>query len=158
MPVPELPLHGGCRCGATRFEITLAPIMTAACHCRGCQRMSASAYSLTLMIPTGGFAVTHGETVRGGIRGPQLDHRFCPECLTWMFTRIEGVDAFLNVRPTMLDDPAWFRPFIETMTAEKLPWAEVPTPHSYAAFPGEQDYPALMQEFAGWIQAEDSGS
>lgn len=122
--------------------------MTAACHCRGCQKMSSGAFSLTAMIPAGAFRVVGGEPVRGGIRGPQLDHRFCPDCMTWMFTRIAGMDHLVNVRPTMFDIAEWTVPFVETMTAEKLPWATTPARRSYKAFPPEEDFPALLSEFA----------
>jgi hypothetical protein len=148
MATPNLPLAGTCRCGRVEIEVTAPPIMTSACHCRGCQRMSASAWSLTAMFPTAAFRVSKGSVVRGGVRGPQLEHMFCPDCMTWMFTRIIGVDDFVNVRPTMFDDPEWTRPFIETMTAEKLPWADTPAKHSYAGFPPPEDYGRLMTEFA----------
>ena len=151
LPSPDSPLAGRCRCGRTGIAITAAPIMTAACHCRGCQRMSASAFSLTAMVPPSAFHVTAGETVRGGAKTPQLDHRFCPECMSWMFTRIEGVDAFLNVRATMLDDPRWSTPFIETVTSEKLPWAQTPARHSYASYPPPEDFGMLLAGFAATL-------
>lgn len=148
MKPTKLPLHGSCRCGEVAFEITAPPLMTAACHCTGCQRMSSSAFSLTAMVPTEAFAVVQGKTAVGGLRGPQLRHHFCPSCMSWMFTRIAGLDAFLNVRPTLLDDPSWFSPFIETMTREKLAWAETPARHRFEGFPAMEDFPRLMAEFA----------
>lgn len=148
MERPDYPLAGTCRCGAVAIEISADPIMTAACHCRGCQQMAASAFSLTAMVPSPAFRVTKGEPVKGGIKGPELDHYCCPDCHSWMFTRIKGMDAFVNVRPTMFDSPVWSRPFIETMTAEKLDWATTPARHSYAGFPPVEDYPKLMAEFA----------
>jgi hypothetical protein len=96
------------------MRVSAPPIMTAACHCRGCKKMASSAYSLTVMVPADGFAVTQGETVVGGMHGEQLEHNFCPWCMSWMFTRITGMD-FVNVRPTLLDDASWFRPYIETV-------------------------------------------
>jgi len=68
--------------------------------------------------------------------------------MSWMFTRIAGLDAFLNVRPSLLDDPRWFSPFIEAMTREKLPWAETPARHRFEGFPAMEDLPRLMAEFA----------
>ena len=50
----------------------------------------------------------------------------------------------------MLDDPAWFVPFIETWTREKLPWATTPAVHSYAGLPPEGDFPGLIAAFAAW--------
>jgi len=142
------PLVGACRCGQTRFATDAPPLLTAACHCRGCQRMSASAFSLTAIVPAQAFRVVAGEPVRGGIKGPQLEHFHCPDCKTWMFTRIAGITDFVNVRPTMFDDPRWCRPFIETMTADKLPWVQIPARYSYEQFPSFEDLHRLMAEFA----------
>ncbi|WP_339738831.1 GFA family protein [uncultured Maricaulis sp.] len=148
MSLPVLPLKGTCRCGDVGVELTAPPLMTAACHCTGCQKMSASAFSITAMVPPDGFAVTRGQTERGGLGEGPIDHRCCPRCLTWMFTRIEGVDGFINIRPTMFDDTSWFTPFIETMTQEKLAWATTPARHSFAGFPPMDALPALIAEFA----------
>ncbi|MBX8782930.1 GFA family protein [Ochrobactrum sp. GRS2] len=148
MKTPQLPFSGQCRCGKVRIEVSAAPIMTAACHCTGCQTMSSSAFSLTAMIPSSGFKVTEGKPVIGGLHGPQQHHYFCAHCMTWMFTRIEGVDAFVNVRPSLFDDHSWFVPFVETMTKEKLSWAQTPALYHYEAFPPLEDYEKLMGEFA----------
>src|SRR5215472_3698892 len=107
----ELPALGHCRCGEVQIRISAPPILTMACHCRGCQRMSASAFSLSAAIPTPGFEVVRGEPVIGGMRDPQLQHFFCPKCMSWMFTRF--VPEFVNVRATMLEDASWFVPFVE---------------------------------------------
>lgn len=152
MKTPQLPFSGQCRCGKVRIEVSAAPIMTAACHCTGCQTMSSSAFSLTAMIPSSGFKVTEGKPVIGGLHGPQQHHYFCAYCMTWMFTRIEGVDAFVNVRPSLFDDHSWFVPFVETMTKEKLSWAQTPALYHYEAFPPLEDYEKLMGEFAQQIE------
>src|SRR5215213_574415 len=82
----KLPWEGGCRCGAVRIRVTKPPLLTGACHCTGCQKMTASAYSLTLTLPADGFEVTKGEPVLGGLRGPVSHHHHCPDCLSWIFT------------------------------------------------------------------------
>lgn len=143
----NLPWEGGCRCGQVRFRISAPPIVTAACHCTGCQRMTGSAYSLSAAIPSEGFEVTQGEPVIGGLHGPTR-HFFCPHCMSWMFTRPDGMDWFVNVRATMLDDPGWFSPYIETFTREKLPWAVTPARHSYERFPEMHEYEGLIRGFA----------
>jgi hypothetical protein len=141
-----LPILGHCRCGEVQLRISAPPILTMACHCTGCQRMSASAFSLSAAIPTGGFEVTRGEPVLGGLRNPELRHFFCPSCMSWMFTRF--LPEFVNVRATMLDDVSWFSPFIETWARTKLPWVTTPAVHSYAEFPPVDDYGMLTAEFA----------
>ncbi len=147
MPDWNLPWTGGCRCGDVRFEVTAPPLLTMACHCTGCQRMTGSAFSLSVAIPSEGFAVTSGTTVLGGLHGDQ-HHHFCPNCLSWLFTRTEGMEWFVNLRPTMLDDPSWFSPYVETWTSEKLPWATTPAVHSFEALPAMDAYPGLIEGYA----------
>ena len=146
MSQPTLPWTGGCRCGQVRLKVSAPPLLTMACHCTRCQKMSASAYSLSAAIPSEGFEVTQGEPVIGGLHGASR-HYFCPHCMSWMFTRPEGFDFFVNLRPTMLDDTSWFTPFIETFTSEKLPWAATGARHSYQAFPPYEAFDGLIQEY-----------
>ena len=147
MSPPNLPWLGGCRCGQTRICVSAPPLLASACHCTGCQRMTASAFSLTLTIPAEGFEVTAGSPVIGGLHGPTR-HYFCPRCMSWMFTRPEGMDAFVNLRPSMLDEHGWFAPFIEVWTREKLPWATTAAVRSYPTEPEFSEYAALIAEYA----------
>lgn len=142
----KLPWEGGCRCGRTRLRVTAPPLLAAACHCTGCQRMSASAFSLTLGVPSQGFEVTQGEPVVGGLHGP-VQHMFCPDCMSWMFTRPPGEAPFVNVRPSMLDDHGWFVPYVEMWTSEKLPWASTPAKLSFEKQPAIEEFAGLMAAF-----------
>lgn len=139
--------NGGCRCAQVRFSISAPPLLTMACHCTGCQKMTASAFSLSAAIPADGFSITRGEPVIGGLHGATR-HFFCPHCMSWMFTRPEGFDSFVNVRATLLDDPRGFVPFVETMTSEKLPWATTAAVHSFPKFPSPDEYPRLAEAYA----------
>ncbi len=150
MDLPKLPLDGGCRCGQVRFRVSAIPIMTMACHCTGCQRMSSSAYSLSTAIPREGFDVLEGAPVIGGLHGASR-HHFCPHCMSWMFTEPEGLDFMVNVRPTMLDDNRWFAPYVETYTSEMLPWAATSAVRSYEKFPPREDYDGLIRDFAAQL-------
>lgn len=143
-----IPQEGGCRCGQVRLKISAQPFLTMACHCTDCQKMSSSAFSLSAAIPAEGFEIIAGEPVIGGLHGGTR-HYFCRHCMTWMFTRPEGMDWFVNLRSTMLDDTSGIAPFIETFTSEKLPWAATSAVHSYAEFPPMEAFEGLMQEFAG---------
>jgi len=142
-------LEGGCRCDGVRLQITGLPLLTMACHCTGCQRMTASAYSLSAAIPSEAFEIIEGDTVIGGLHG-STRHYFCDFCKSWLFTRAEGMDWFVNLRATMLDDPSWFVPFVETMTSEKLPWATTPAVHSFEGFPSLDHYADLARDYVAW--------
>jgi hypothetical protein len=137
---------GQCRCGRVCFEVSSGPLITMACHCTGCQRMTASAFSLSALYSVDSFKVTSGTPVVGGLHGPTR-HYFCEYCMSWLFTRPEGLDEFVNVRSSLMEDARSFVPFIETYTSEKLPWAVTPAVHCFAQFPPPQDFPALLAEF-----------
>ncbi|MEX6506619.1 GFA family protein [Jiella sp. M17.18] len=140
--------EGGCRCGRLRFRTAGKPIVTLACHCKGCQRMTGSAFSLSALYPAASFEVTEGEPVIGGLHGANR-HFFCGWCMSWIFSRPDGMDDLVTIRATMFDDASWFVPFAETYTSEKLPWATTPARHSFEWFPPREDLPALAAEFGG---------
>ena len=144
----DLPWEGRCRCDAVRIRVTKPPLLAGACHCSGCQKMSASAYSLTLSLPADGFEVVAGEPVEGGLGGPVSHHFHCPACKTWLFTRAEGFDWFVNLRPSALDEHGWFEPFVELWTREKLPWAQTGAPHGYETTPEMAEFEGLMKAYA----------
>lgn len=139
--------HGSCRCGQVTLKVKGRPLMTMACHCKGCQRMTASAFSLSALFPQDCVEISGPEPVIGGMHG-ELRHYFCPHCLSWIFTRAEMFGPLVSVRATMLDSTANLPPFIETCVLEKLAWASVPARHSYEKFPAMEDFPKLLGEFA----------
>ncbi|WP_242116013.1 GFA family protein [Sphingomonas lacusdianchii] len=145
---PALPIEGGCRCGQVRFRIDAQPMMTMACHRRGCQQMSGSAFSLNVAVPSTTLTITQGDTVIGGLRGEQIRHHHCGDCKSWLFTRIEPDPGFANVRVGALDDPAPFASFIETWTDEALAWATTPARHRYPQSPPPEAFGPLLAEFA----------
>ena len=143
----KFPIEGACRCGRVCMRITAPPLITMACHCKGCQRMSASAYSLSVAVPSEGFALTQGEAVIGGLHGP-LKHYFCAFCMSWMFTRPPGLDWFVNVRAPLFDEAERFAPYIETCVKERLSWARTPAVRSFDSFPPLEDFPKLIADYA----------
>ena len=72
---PDVPVEGACICGECRVRVSIAPIITMACHCTGCQKLSASAFSLTAMVPVDGFEVIAGRTQIGALHGDNSDQR-----------------------------------------------------------------------------------
>jgi hypothetical protein len=142
----KLPWNAGCRCDRVRLQITEPPLLAMACHCRGCQRMTASAFSLSLAVPASGFAILLGEPVIGGLHGASR-HYHCPHCKSWLFTKPEGLDDMVNVRATMLDDASWFVPFAETCTSEGLPWAKTGAIHSFPGIPPNEVFGPMIGEY-----------
>ena len=155
MPL-SLPQTGTCRCGRTQIRITAPPLLTMACHCTGCQRMTSAPYSLTAAIPIPAFSVVSGTPVLGGTKKPDgAQHYFCPDCMSWMYTQPKGA-PFVCARPTMFDDAgSWCIPFIETWTSEKIPWAQTPAERSFEGFPPGDEYQGLFAAYAAKMAAEE---
>lgn len=147
MTTNELITRGSCRCGQVQLTVQGNPLVTMACHCTGCQKMTASAFSLSALYPQEAFSVSGLEPVIGGMHGESM-HFCCPHCLSWMFTRADAMGPFVNVRATMLDNAASYVPFIDTMAREKLPWVTTPAVHRFETFPEMEQFGALMAEFA----------
>ena len=138
--------EGGCRCGQVRFRLTGPELLTMACHCKGCQRMTGAPFTVSIAMPVDGFALTAGEPVIGGMHG-DIQHNHCPHCMSRVFTRMPGF-PMVNVRATMLDDLAGFTPYVQTCTDEMLPWAKVPAVESFPAFPANAHWPEMIAAYA----------
>jgi hypothetical protein len=110
--------------------------------------MTGSAFSLSLAIPTDGFTCSGIEPVIGGMHAPDQQHHFCPECMSWIFTKFPPEMGFVNMRATMLDQPAWFAPFVETMTSAKLDSVHLDVAESFPDFPAMEVYPRLVERYA----------
>ena len=143
-----LPVEGGCICGESRLRVSVPPIITMACHCKGCQKMSASAFSLTAMVPAQGFEVVEGKPQVGALHG-ESGYYFCPKCLNWLYTTPAG-NPFVNIRPSLFEIPLWSTPFIETFVSEKLPWATTGARYGFRKYPASHDYGKLVEEYAEW--------
>ena len=102
---------------------------------------------MSIAIPDEGFAVIAGEPVIGGLHAGTR-HYFCAWCMSWLFTRAEGMDDIVNLRPTMLDRHDWFVPFAEFWTSEKLAWVTTAAVHSFETAPPLEDIPALIEQYA----------
>lgn len=143
----RLPIEGSCRCGEVKLKIGAPPMITMACHCTGCQKMTSSAFSLSAAFPTEAVEVIAGEPVLGGMKR-EVRHFFCPSCMSWMFSRMDGLEWFTNVRSGVLLDPQRFAPFIEAWTDEQLPFAQTGAAKSYPQFPPMEEFEPLTKAFA----------
>lgn len=148
MNVSKFPLTGSCICGAVQVSVTALPLLTFACHCRDCQKLTASAFSLTAMIPRVNFAYTGALSV-GGLHSEERAHHFCASCQNFVFSEMKRAPERINLRTSILDEGASFPPFVELMTVDKLSWSSVPAVHSYEQGPTTLDeLQKLMDDYS----------
>lgn len=143
----NLPWSASCLCGAVKMAITSSPLLSLACHCKGCQKLTSSAYSMAFIVPESGFEVTEGEPVLGGLHGEHKQY-YCEYCKSWLFTLPAQMDTIVNVRSTILDDASWVVPFIDIETADKLPGVVTGAKMSFEGTPPMEEFTAIAAAYA----------
>ncbi|MDH4108642.1 MAG: GFA family protein [Gammaproteobacteria bacterium] len=125
----RLPLTGNCQCGSVRYEVSKAPIVTVACHCRDCQKLSASAFSITMVIPADAFRLLSGELAafeRPTDSGGTAVCYFCPTCSNRVYHVDPGRPAYFRLKPGGLDDTSQIMPEAHVWTSRAQPWFTFP--------------------------------
>lgn len=87
-------VHGGCHCGAIRYEADIDPARVLICHCTDCQRMSGSAFRVVAFTAENGFRVTQG-TVTTYVKttadsGRPREQGFCATCGSGLYACSPG--------------------------------------------------------------------
>ena len=124
--MPELPLTGGCNCGAVRFEITEPPVGAGYCHCTRCQRRTGTASSIQAWVTPGSVRIVSGEDVlRSWTPDDGFTKVFCSECGSSMWT--QGPDGTIRaVRFGVFDGDPGVRPGWRAFVAYAAPWEPIP--------------------------------
>ena len=138
---------GECRCGQVRFRVKGVADPHHGLSLHRLPTDDGERLFAERSVSEPNFEVVQGEPVIGGLHGATR-HFFCPHCMSWLFTRPEGLDGFVNVRTVMLEDPSRFPPYVEMYTGERLPWAETPAVHSFETDPSDERFMELVAEFA----------
>ena len=131
-------LAGGCQCGAVRYEIRGGPVSLYVCHCRECQKQSASAFGISVIVKRADFRLTRGEGkvwTRATDSGGTLTCAFCPACGSRVWHEGIGATDTISVKGGSLDDPPDLRSACHIWTTRKLPGVVIP--EGARQFPGE---------------------
>lgn len=122
-------IHGGCLCGAVRYESDAEPAMVAVCHCTTCQKNTGSAFSLNLGMPEKSVTIT-GDTLstyedRTGASGKPFLRSFCSRCGSPVSAHGAGSPGLIIIKAGTLDDPSWVEPNAHIWCAEKQSWVVI---------------------------------
>ncbi len=124
------PYGGGCQCGRIRYEIHGEPLAIYACHCRECQKQSASAFGLSMPVLRSALRLTGDEPARFERRaasGRVVAATFCPACGTRLFHEPSRNPEIVNIKPGTLDDTSWIMPVAHVWTSSKQLWVDIPS-------------------------------
>ena len=124
--MPELPLTGGCLCGAVRYEVTEPLVSASYCHCTRCQRRSGTAASAQGRVAPGALRVTQGaELVREFAPEDGWAKCFCGECGSALWSR-DPSSELMGIRLGAFDEDPGVRPQFRQFVAYAAAWEPIP--------------------------------
>ena len=106
----QMPITGGCACGAIRYEAAVEPVMMFNCHCRDCQHATGGACANAVIFPAEAFRFVSG-TPRyhdsEASSGSQHRRGYCTDCGSRLTggQNPEGDSGIVGVTAGSLDDP-----------------------------------------------------
>jgi hypothetical protein len=131
-------LTGRCQCGGVRYEHAAEPIAVYICHCRECQKQSASAFGISVQMPKEGLRLLQGKPkywTRDTDSGRKLRCAFCADCGSRLWHESEG--GWVTLKGGSLDRPVDVSNAIHIWTRRKLPGVVIP--EGAVQYPGEPD-------------------
>ena len=123
------PLTGGCQCGAVRYELTGVPRETYVCHCRECQKQSASAFGISVVVRSVDVKLLNGTLQRWSRltdTGRTLACFFCSTCGTRVWHGDKDQAEAISIKGGSFDVPVDLTDAVHIWTARKVPGVMIP--------------------------------
>lgn len=122
------PIEGSCQCGGVKYRLLAAPQMVVACHCKECQKLSTSAFSITAMVKAIDveFEGEMAEWSRLADSGNTSGAKFCPTCGNRIYHFNPAEPDMIKLKPSSLDDTSIIQPSAHVWVSEKQDWFTIP--------------------------------
>ncbi|WP_454885320.1 GFA family protein [Sphingomonas oryzagri] len=121
----QLPITGGCLCGAIRYKISKPPLGSRTCWCRLCQYLASGSATVNLIVAADAVTITGPLKTfdRVADSGNHMTRGFCLECGTHVTSASAETGHLRVIRTGTLDDPNLMGPQA-TIWADMAPhWA-----------------------------------
>jgi len=124
----KYPIKGACQCGGVTYELLEPPLMVAACHCKECQKLSTSAFSITAMVTAQSvkFSGSMQDWSRAADSGNVSAAKFCPSCGNRIYHYDPNEPDKLKLKPSNLSDTSIINPTVHIWVSEKQDWFNIP--------------------------------
>ena len=123
------PATGTCQCGKLHYRVNRAPLVTVVCHCTDCQKVSAGAFSMTMLVKREDFEVLSGDLGvfdRPAASGNIARCYFCPTCSNRIYHENPEKPEVIRLKPGTLDDTDIIKPQMHVWTSSKQSWVKLP--------------------------------
>jgi hypothetical protein len=120
-------VHASCHCGAIRYEATVDPGATAICHCADCQKLTGSAYRVSVPARGGSFRLLLGAPsvyIKVGDSGARRAQAFCGNCGSPLYTYDADAPQIVGLRVGCIDERASLIPRNQKWCASALAWTD----------------------------------
>ena len=127
MNQPEYPIKGACQCGNISYQLNAAPLKVIACHCKECQILSTSAFSITTIVNASDitFEGEMKQWERSSDSGNRNVANFCPTCGNRIY-HINPDEPELIKLKGRLNNAKDVQPVAHIWLGEKHDWFDVP--------------------------------
>ncbi len=124
----QYPIEGSCQCGSVRYQLLSEPQMIIACHCKQCQKLSTSAFSITAVVlsDTVEFEGEMLEWRRTADSGNINGAKFCPKCGNRIYHFNPDEPEKIKLKPSNLSDTSLIKPTAHVWISEKQEWFSIP--------------------------------
>jgi hypothetical protein len=124
----QYPIKGACQCGGVTYELLAAPSLVAACHCKECQKLSTSAFSITAMVDADHLSIQGEmqEWQRPADSGNVSAAKFCPTCGNRIYHYNPADPQKLKLKVSNLEDTRLIQPTVHIWVSEKQDWFQIP--------------------------------
>ena len=121
-------ITGRCHCGFVSYEAEIEPDHVCICHCDDCQRLTGTAYRVSVSAHRENVRVLTGKPknyVKFGDSGARRSQMFCPECGSPLFTTGDGRDAeTIGIRLGSIDQRRDLKPSHQIWRRSALSWVD----------------------------------
>jgi hypothetical protein len=125
--MPDLPLTGGCLCGAVRFEVSEPFESASYCHCTRCQRRTGTAASANARVAPGAVRITAGEELISSWTPPDGAPKcFCSRCGGALWSLDAATHEITGVRLGTFDHDPGVRPTHRQYVDYAVVWEKIP--------------------------------
>lgn len=141
----DLPIKGGCHCGAIRYEAACEPIFMGHCQCTDCAAFSGTGHGSHIAFPKPAVSITGEAKVYDAPAdsGNIVGRAFCPDCGAPVYSLNSGMPDMIIFRPTSLDDPSGFVPQLVVYTKSGHAWDDInPALPSFETMPPPEAVPS----------------
>lgn len=119
----NLPVTGGCLCGAICYEADQPPFVVGYCHCRMCQKGLGNLFGTTTMFKLEHFRFV-SEEPHWYESSDSARRGFCSNCgspIAWQHKEADNIAIWLGT----LDSPENYEPQGHYNTESKIPWVDI---------------------------------